>query len=221
MSDDSKVSEIESSLSKNLQDFMAINGWNRTELAKHADLPVTTIANIMTKTYDPRISTLLSLADSFNISLDQLVGRKPIKTSPPNQIKKAEIDLHRVPLITLDVVKFWIAKGYEFLGQSYDSWVRSDRGLSNSAFALKIAYEGRGVFEKDSVIIIDPEIKYTIGDYVLSSIKDNKPTIKIVCDEGGVIYLKSVGLSMPAEKLETPIKIIGVIVEVHQYMCNR
>ena len=46
------------------------------EVAKKLDIPQTTFYNYETERNDPSIKTLIKMADFFNVSIDELVGRE-------------------------------------------------------------------------------------------------------------------------------------------------
>lgn len=63
-------------LSQNIKKFRKKIGWSMDQLSKKADIPFSSLNNIeMGRTKSPSIETLVKLANAFNISLDQLVGR--------------------------------------------------------------------------------------------------------------------------------------------------
>ena len=62
--------------SKRLKDMRKKRGISQSELTKTINIPQTTYANYEIKNCDPNISTLIKLADFYNISVDELVGRE-------------------------------------------------------------------------------------------------------------------------------------------------
>ena len=46
------------------------------EVAKKLDIPQTTFYNYETERNDPSIKTLIKMADFFNVSIDELIGRE-------------------------------------------------------------------------------------------------------------------------------------------------
>lgn len=62
--------------SKRLKDMRKKRGISQSEITKVIDIPRTTYANYEIKNCDPNISTLIKLADFYNISVDELVGRE-------------------------------------------------------------------------------------------------------------------------------------------------
>lgn len=63
-------------LSERLRDLLATNKMTKEELAQRCDLPVETIRNLYYgKTADPKISTILKIANVFGISVNCLMGQ--------------------------------------------------------------------------------------------------------------------------------------------------
>lgn len=56
--------------------LLEITGWNLTELSKRSNVSFDTVKNLYYgRIENPRIETLISIAEAFSISLDYLVGR--------------------------------------------------------------------------------------------------------------------------------------------------
>lgn len=56
--------------------LLEITGWGLQELANRSNLPYDTVKSIYYgRIENPRIETLIAIADAFSISLDYLVGR--------------------------------------------------------------------------------------------------------------------------------------------------
>lgn len=60
----------------NLKELRKKRGISQIEIAKAIDIPQTSYSRYEQGICDPSISTLIKLADFFNISIDTLVGRK-------------------------------------------------------------------------------------------------------------------------------------------------
>lgn len=62
-------------LAEKLREILAVRGMSKDELAEMCDLPLETIKNIYYgKTADPKISTVLKISKSLNISVNCLMG---------------------------------------------------------------------------------------------------------------------------------------------------
>ena len=56
--------------------LLGITGWNLQELSRRSDVAFDTVKNLYYgRIENPRIETLIAIADAFSISLDYLVGR--------------------------------------------------------------------------------------------------------------------------------------------------
>lgn len=51
-------------------------GWTQTELSSRTDIAMITISFYENDRFFPSVISLIALADAFEISLDELVGRK-------------------------------------------------------------------------------------------------------------------------------------------------
>lgn len=64
-------------ISESLKKYRAKLGLSQDALARKADLPYSTMIKLESgNRKDPRLSTLIKLADALEVSLDKLVGRK-------------------------------------------------------------------------------------------------------------------------------------------------
>lgn len=93
---------------KTYTDAIAINikegKLSQRALAKELGMSISTINNLAQSNSDPKLSTLLDLADALDLSLDELIGytvpirpvAEPTELSPAqvNQMEKSLIQLH-------------------------------------------------------------------------------------------------------------------------------
>ncbi len=64
-------------LEKNVKKFRKIKGWTQQRLAEKAGLSYTAITTLEQGiAKQPTIQTIIKLADAFEITIDELVGRK-------------------------------------------------------------------------------------------------------------------------------------------------
>ena len=62
-------------LSENMKKFRQKAGLSQDGLARKADIPYSSLLKIENGN-DPRVSSLIKIADALNVSLDDLAGRK-------------------------------------------------------------------------------------------------------------------------------------------------
>ena len=74
---DFRREEMEEIMKTNLKELRKLNNLSMDKLGKEINMSSGEISDIENgKKKDPRISTLIRIADYFNISLDELIGRK-------------------------------------------------------------------------------------------------------------------------------------------------
>lgn len=212
-------------LKKTLKELMDAHGLKSADLSKQTTLPQTTIRYILQGITDnPRIDTVMQLAQFFQVPIELLLGLKDERQSPPPSPQKksrlthsqAKTTIH-IPLIDWNEVKFWCANNRAHASIDCKSWIACKSSLPKESFALNVTYEGRGVFLKNSIIIINPQHTFKPDDYVVASVKKNKPTLKQIWQESNQVYLNAVGGNIPSIKLEPPHIVFGTIVESRTY----
>jgi transcriptional regulator with XRE-family HTH domain len=64
-------------LGKKIKEFRGKLNLSQDQLAKKANIPFSTLVKIESGyTPNPSIETLIKIADAFNVSIDELIGRK-------------------------------------------------------------------------------------------------------------------------------------------------
>lgn len=192
-------------------------------LAKELQFPAPTISRLITgEVKDPRSSTLIAIADYFGITTDQLLGREALSEKfyathhgatliikPPMSIPILNITQAREHTKYADHPKEWLhwqAKNHHSPHQP------------NHIFAVHIKnnlYEP--IFNKETLIIINPDIKLESGDYILVSFaEDTNATIKKYISEGRYKYLHPLNPNLKTISFdENDCTIIGTIIETH------
>ncbi len=62
---------------KNLKELRKQKGWSQERLARESDISYNTLIKLEQKNIkNPKIETVIKLADALNVSLDKLVGRE-------------------------------------------------------------------------------------------------------------------------------------------------
>ena len=70
------VEEYRQNFERYLKEKMESNGWSIAALARAAGLQETTMRNFVRYDCMPNIYTAITIAENFNVSLDELFGRK-------------------------------------------------------------------------------------------------------------------------------------------------
>jgi transcriptional regulator with XRE-family HTH domain len=65
---------------KNLKELRKQKGWSQERLARESNISYHTLIKLEQKSIEnPKIETVIKLADALNVSLDELVGREDFR----------------------------------------------------------------------------------------------------------------------------------------------
>ena len=174
------------------------------DLCRGVNLPQTTINRLLTgQTCDPRISTLVVLAQFFNVSLDQIIGKEKLVLNPSyNQTKGSTI-----PVIDWANLQIWLAHP-NYPECDLKSFVKTEKTLSAGSFAIQTPVACESVFGKDSLLIMNrlQEQAPQEGQMVLVEFSAGHYGLRQVLQESSSYYLKR--LFAPFEVTSTDNKTI-------------
>ncbi len=146
----------------NLKYLMNKHQINEAKLSRATLIPQATLHKILSgKTADPRISTLHTLANYFNISVDELFGK-----SASSEIRQTQHTAKSIPLIS------WgeCIKGPNFIQNltpiNWNNWLTTDSQADN-LYALTTKPSMEPYFPKNTVLIIDPDASAQDGDLII------------------------------------------------------
>ena len=159
------------------------------DLCRGVNLPQTTINRLLTgQTCDPRISTLTVLAEFFDVSLGQLVGKEKLVLNPSyNQAKGSTI-----PVIDWANLQTWLTHQDDYPEYDLKSFVKTEKALSAGSFAIKTPIACESVFGKGSLLIMNrlQDLKPLEGQMVLVEFSAGQYGLRQVLQEGSTYYLK-------------------------------
>lgn len=187
-------------------------------LANRLNFPAPTIHRItIGEVKDPRVSTLITIANYFGITTEQLLGREPLDfqyysphVRPPQSIPiltMAEAAQHEKSL----------AKPQQWLCWKKQTHISTPQSALFGVAIKSNLYEP--TFANGMIVITDPIIKPESGDYVLVNfIGDSICTIKKYISEGSNKYLYPIQTEMKAVSLDkNDCRVVGVIIESQFY----
>ena len=158
------------SISEILSNLLQINNITEYELANKINIPRQTINKIINKkTIDPKSSTLLKIAEFFNVSIDELLGNSIKNTNSTISLESIEINI--IPFDKLEQIT---------PQQVFDVNVSNNRikiSIDNHTdktkiFAITINDNSMlPRFTKNDILIFSVTSHYTNFNYVLSFIK--------------------------------------------------
>lgn len=205
-------------LSKNLDLLMSETHLNAEELSRRIGLPASTIKKIRNnKGTNPTLSTLTPLANYFSLSISQLVGEEEMPSSRIKGTYKINIEnLNYLPLITWQESITWP----DIKKRSY-TMVTTEHQYSKLAYALIIEEEGWENLSKDTVLLVEPNLKIEHRDFIVVFKRgQKKPTLKQILFDEGELYLKPVTQGYNITIFTPQHKILGVVVEYKKHFKN-
>ncbi len=198
-------------LAINLRRLLDNKNISEAELARQTSIPQPTLHKILSgATSDPRASTLKSLAEYFDISIDDLMSGTATNKRKSDQKCK----IQSVAIISWDDcldAKNFLSK---LTPSTWHQWIVTEF-VSSNTFALISKPSMEPKFPKGSILIIDPDADPEDGDLVIVQYKDTKQaTIRELCIDGPIRTLSTISKSSTtAAPYDSNIQIIGIIVK--------
>ncbi len=185
------------------------------ELARRVNLPQTTVNRLLLGgTSDPRANTLKPIADFFGITIGQLCGFEPLainriagSTSTPSHAWRF------IPIITWEQVSSWLFTKKNITPANHPNWIGTERSVSDHAYALPSLSFMEPRFRKHSILIVDPDVQYKDGHYVVIALDGIHPTVRKILQDGLDTLLQSFDQQQSPVKLIKKHIIFGTIVE--------
>jgi SOS-response transcriptional repressor LexA len=177
-----------------------------TELARRIKIPQPTVQRIVTGTSEnPQMSSLKSIAEYFDITVDQLKGIEPIPKFD---------NVYKLPLISWEDATLWHKK---FTTTSHEHII-ADLSVSKHAYALKILDGAmEPIFPCNSILIVDPNVQPKDRSYVIALIQGSKhPIFRQLIINGADKYLKPLSPDTEVYKmlqLKSTDTILGTVVQ--------
>lgn len=201
-------------ISNVLGNLLKLNAISEAELARKIRLPRATINRLVSgRTPDPRASTLNAIAEYFNISVDQLLGKKPLIQNMNGSL--ITDSTRSIPLLKWEEAMDWETHLISTQSPTNQSWVSIDQSAESGKFSLKVQGEAMWPqFQENSILIIDPEKEPNNRDFVICHIEDNNELIfRQLLVDGKTRFLKPINNLFSSVLLKERDKIIGVVIQ--------
>ncbi|MCD6040298.1 MAG: hypothetical protein K0S27_1698 [Gammaproteobacteria bacterium] len=203
-----QLEEIEA-LTANLHRLMRAKGISEAELARQSNIPQPTLHKILSgKTDDPRASTLKALANTFGISIDELLSGM----DTPQQINIAN-KTQSIAIISwsecIHAVKFIT----NLTPTNWNKWIVSDY-LSQNAYGLMSKTSMEPYFPRKTILIVDPDMMAEDGDVVVVFYPNTQEaTLRKLSIDGPTKLLLPINANANPDNFGKDIKIVGVVVK--------
>lgn len=216
LADDQIISPL--GLAANLRLLMNKSKLTESELSRRTGVPQPMINRILNgQNTNPKIETLMPISEYFMITLSQLIGEAPLKQVRQNPVHKG---LSKVPLISWqDILTVYDIPNEKRPKQLKKQTVMTDMPISDYAYAVKVIDESmEPKFQKETILIIDPDCTPQHRSYVIIHLLKTKKTFfrQILIEENNKYYFKPLNPVFTAEKTnfsEKEVKILGTLIQ--------
>jgi transcriptional regulator with XRE-family HTH domain len=165
-----------STISENLRYLIRLKNTTESKVSQELNIPVMTIRRLLSgETSDPRVFTLKTIADYFQVSIDALIGI--------NEFSQHELITPSKPLF-IPVFDWEQVKNIRNLNLGeWPTWIpitiEKNQKISEKAFALESRPSMYPPFQLGTIFILDPELKPSDGDLVLVNLREvNELTLR-------------------------------------------
>ncbi len=193
------------SLAESLAILMEQHHIHELKLAQLTKIPQPTLHKILAgKTQDPRISTIQTLANHFNISVDDLLSGNLTSANHSTQT-----NMQKVPLLTWSNCNQY--KSIPKIAQKEFCYVDYP---NKNAFALTSKPSMSPLFPAQTTLVIDPDITPVDGDIVLILYPNTQEcTLRELSIDGPLRLLHPILHGSNTDTLSDEISICGVLVQ--------
>lgn len=214
-------------LAERLKEARTDRGLSQVALAKMVGIGQATVASIENgrnkgSTYTTQLAVALGVSPAW---LADGIGEKSTSRLDIN-VSPASIGSRHIPIIDYVQAGAWTTVADPFPPGAAYEYVQTDLDLSGSAFALRV--KGRSMapeFSEGDVIIIDPSVSPTPGDFVVAKNGGDEATFKKYRPRGvdpktGTEIFELVPLNedfATIKSTECPCMIIGTMMEHRRY----
>jgi transcriptional regulator with XRE-family HTH domain len=200
------MNELANLIGNNLKLLLKKHGLTASSLARAIDLPRPTINRIVSgSTPDPRITTLNSIANYFNITMGQLLGSEPLFIDNDNLTRT-------VPLISMVNIS-QLKSDYSNLEDLKGSrTVPIDSSIKEDAFAISFESEAMSPHFKNGTLLIVTNTQVKSRDFVVVYRKEEKRAVfRQILFEGEKRHLKPLNDSFQTFEMNPNDILLGVV----------
>lgn len=201
-------------LSSSIEKLMELHGVNMNQLHKNTGVPLTTINRLINdNNVNPTITSLIPIADFFEVTLNQLMGIDPLDSDllVGKYAKKRGLWTD-VPIITWEQASEWPANVSTL---TINNVISTDVPLGDHPFALvinEINWEG---FFPNSIIIVDTTLHPEHSDYAVALKSGQKrASLKQILIDDDRTYLRPVNKDYQTQLMDDSYKLLGTVAQI-------
>jgi len=171
---------------------------NESQLAKQVGMPQTTVNKLIAGvSADPRISTLIPIAEHFKISLDTLLSENPMFGATIEN----EPAVLWIPLIAQDEVADVYGNLDSLNTANWPHWYPIPKQKHKDYYAIHLTSELLSPFDEASILIIEKKDSLENNTYcMVKHLNSNSINIKKAFFENGQQWLLALQSELPASE---------------------
>ena len=173
---------------------MEVRSLNEAQLARAVEMAQPTMHKLMSgATSDPRISTLVPIADYFGVSIDQLLGLAPLDAKMVISTEKSAHSAIKLPVLPWDHLIEHRENLSKLTLSNWNEWITINKPVNKNGYATRVQNNSfPAPFSNNTVISVDPILPVVNGCYVLvKAANTNSISIKKCLFDGSDIWLMS------------------------------
>lgn len=180
---------------------------NQAELSRQTAIPTPTLHKLLNgQTVDPRASTLMILARFFDVGLDQLAGLKPL--GGDKAMRHISVS---IPVVTWERAAECDNPAAGLDKDNWDEWTIVEEKRAH-CYALYSKPSMEPLFPRGSVLVVNPDLKASDGDYVIVVYPDTQAaTMREISLDGNIKELLPLTPGSKREPIPEGIEILGVV----------
>ena len=182
-------------------------------MAREVNIPRATINRLVSgRTPDPRASTLNAIAVYFNITVDQLIGKKPLLNNEEDIISTTN---SLVPVIELEESLEWENILSRITLSNHSDFIVMDHSAHQGKFAIRVKGDSMWPqFQINAILVISVNKPVKNRDFVIAYIRQsNEIVFRQMVIDGKYKFLKAINSLFPTITLNEEDKIIGSVIQ--------
>ncbi|KVD16599.1 phage repressor [Burkholderia ubonensis] len=179
--------------------LMQRQGLSDADLARKTGVSPATLSRVLSMaTEDPRISTVMAIADALGTTVGYLL-----------QSERA----YPIPILGWDEMLGYARGVYDVARNT--RWLTVDTPRRPGTFAARTKPSMAPRFREGSIVIVEPGVAFRDAQVVVAAIDGGEPTLRRVTQDGEAVWLKGLAPS-PADTInafDASVVVLGVVTE--------
>ncbi|KVN91202.1 LexA family protein [Burkholderia ubonensis] len=179
--------------------LMQRQGLSDADLARKTGVSPATLSRVLSMaTEDPRISTVMAIADALGTTVGYLL-----------QSERA----YPIPILGWDEMLGYARGVYDVTRNT--RWLTVDTPRRPGTFAARTKPSMAPRFREGSIVIVEPGVAFRDAQVVVAAIDGGEPTLRRVTQDGEAVWLKGLAPS-PADTINAfgaSVVVLGVVTE--------